>query len=195
MRPVRFRRCLLVLLAWGLVAQPAPAPAADEAELFEALRTGRAALLLRHALAPGTGDPAEFRLDDCATQRNLSAAGREQARAIGERLRAQGIAQAEVYSSQWCRCLETARLLDLGAVNELPALNSFFGDRASEGAQTAALRDFLNAGTRAAPVVLVTHQVNIAALTGQGARSGEIVVVALPFEGEGSVLGRIPPLD
>ncbi|MDF2780223.1 MAG: putative phosphohistidine phosphatase, SixA [Geminicoccaceae bacterium] len=195
MRPVRFRRCLLVLLAWGLVAQPAPAPAADEAELFEALRTGRAALLLRHALAPGTGDPAEFRLDDCATQRNLSAAGREQARAIGERLRAQGIAQAEVYSSQWCRCLETARLLDLGSVTELPALNSFFGDRASADAQTAALRDFLSAGPRAAPVVLVTHQVNITALTGQGARSGEIVVVALPFEGEGSVLGRIPPLD
>src|SRR5688500_16468822 len=116
MRPVRFRRCVLALLAWGLVAQPAPAPAADEAELFEALRTGRAAALLRHALAPGIGDPAEFRLDDCATQRNLSAAGRDQARAIGERLRAQGITQAEVYSSQWCRCLETARLLDLGAV-------------------------------------------------------------------------------
>ena len=193
MRPVRFRRCLLVLLAWGLVAQPAPAPAADEAELFEAVRTGRAALLLRHALAPGTGDPAEFRLDDCATQRNLSAAGREQARAIGERLRAQGIAQAEVYSSQWCRCLETARLLDLGPVTPLPALNSFFGDRASAAAQTAALRDFLSAGPRAAPVVLVTHQVNIAALTGQGAGSGEIVVVALPFEGERSVLGRILP--
>jgi phosphohistidine phosphatase SixA len=193
MRPVRFRSCVLALLAWGLVAQPAPAPAADEAELFEALRTGRAAALLRHALAPGIGDPAEFRLDDCATQRNLSAAGRDQARAIGERLRAQGITQAEVYSSQWCRCLETARLLDLGAVAELPALNSLYGDRTSEGEQTAALRDFLSAATRAGPVVLVTHQVNITAMTGQGARSGEIVVVALPFEGEGSVLGRIAP--
>jgi phosphohistidine phosphatase SixA len=192
MRFVRFRSCLLALLAWALLGQ-APAPAADEAASFEALRAGRAALLLRHALAPGTGDPAAFRLDDCATQRNLSAAGQGQARAIGERLRAQGIAQAEVYSSQWCRCLETARLLDLGSVAELPALNSFFGDRASADAQTAALRDFLSAGPRAAPVVLVTHQVNITALTGQGARSGEIVVVALPFEGQGSVLGRIAP--
>ncbi|HEX5795738.1 MAG TPA: histidine phosphatase family protein, partial [Geminicoccaceae bacterium] len=118
-----------------------------------------------------------------------------QARGIGERLRGQGIAQAQVYSSQWCRCLETARLLELGAVKELPALNSFFGDRASAGAQTAALKDFLNSGTGAAPVVLVTHQVNIAALTGQGARSGEIVVVALPFEDEGSVLGWIAPRD
>ena len=195
MRPARLVSWLLVLLAWTLVAQPASAPAADEEQLFEALRTGRAAALLRHALAPGTGDPAGFRLDDCATQRNLSAAGRDQARAIGERLRGQGIAQAQVYSSQWCRCLETARLLELGAVKELPALNSFFGDRASAGAQTAALKDFLNSGTGAAPVVLVTHQVNIAALTGQGARSGEIVVVALPFEDEGSVLGRIAPRD
>lgn len=195
MRPARLVSWLLVLLAWTLVAQPASAPAADEEQLFEALRTGRAAALLRHALAPGTGDPAGFRLDDCATQRNLSAAGRDQARAIGERLRGQGIAQAQVYSSQWCRCLETARLLELGAVKELPALNSFFGDRASAGAQTAALKDFLNSGTGAAPVVLVTHQVNIAALTGQGARSGEIVVVALPFEDEGSVLGWIAPRD
>ena len=195
MRPARLVSWLLVLLAWTLVAQPASAPAADEEQLFEALRTGRAAALLRDALAPGTGDPAGFRLDDCATQRNLSAAGRDQARAIGERLRGQGIAQAQVYSSQWCRCLETARLLEVGAVKELPALNSFFGERANAGAQTAALKDFLNAGTGAAPVVLVTHQVNIAALTGQGARSGEIVVVALPFEGEGSVLGRIAPRD
>ena len=195
MRPARLVSWLLVLLAWTLVAQPASAPAADEEQLFEALRTGRAAALLRHALAPGTGDPAGFRLDDCATQRNLSAAGRDQARGIGERLRGQGIAQAQVYSSQWCRCLETARLLEVGAVKELPALNSFFGDRASAGAQTAALKDFLNSGTGAAPVVLVTHQVNIAALTGQGARSGEIVVVALPFEDEGSVLGWIAPRD
>jgi phosphohistidine phosphatase SixA len=195
MRPARLVSWLLVLLAWTLVAQPASAPAADEEQLFEALRTGRAAALLRHALAPGTGDPAGFRLDDCATQRNLSAAGRDQARAIGERVRGQGIAQAQVYSSQWCRCLETARLLEVGAVKELPALNSFFGERANAGAQTAALKDFLNAGTGAAPVVLVTHQVNITALTGQGARSGEIVVVALPFEDEGSVLGRIAPRD
>jgi phosphohistidine phosphatase SixA len=195
LRSVRLRSCLLALLAWGLLAPPTPAAAADEAQLFAAVRTGRAAALLRHALAPGTGDPAGFQLEDCATQRNLSDAGRAQARAIGERLRAQGITRAEVYSSQWCRCLETARLLDLGRVTELPALNSFFGDRASAGAQTAALANFLSGGRRAAPLVLVTHQVNITALTGQPTRSGEIVVVALPFRGEGSVLGRIAPGD
>ena len=95
---------------------------------------------MRHATAPGTGDPAEFQLDDCATQRNLSAVGREQARATGARLRAAGITSAEVYSSQWCRCLETARLLGLGEVLELPALNSFFGERARAAEQSAGSR-------------------------------------------------------
>ena len=80
-------------------------------------------------------------------------------------------------------------------MKELPALNSLFGDRSSAGAQSAALKGFLNALARAEPIVLVTHQVNLTALTGQGARSGEIVVVALPFQGKGSVLGRIAPPD
>ena len=167
--------------------------AADQAALFNALREGRAGALIRHALAPGVGDPAEFRIDDCATQRNLSDEGREQARALGERLRAEGVAAASVYSSQWCRCLETARLLDLGEVQELPALNSFFNNRLRSERQTADLRSFLRAAPPSDPVVLVTHQINIRALTGQATRSGEIVVVALPPGEQASVLGRIPP--
>jgi len=191
MPPVGFRSCLL---AWGLVALlAAPAPAADQAALFNALREGRAGALIRHALAPGVGDPAEFRIDDCATQRNLSDEGREQARALGERLRAEGVAAASVYSSQWCRCLETARLLDLGEVKELPALNSFFNDRSKAEQQSDVLMSFLRAAPPSDPLVLVTHQVNIRALTGQATRSGEIVVVALPPGEQASVLGRIPP--
>jgi phosphohistidine phosphatase SixA len=183
------------VLAWGLAALASPALAIDQAALFDALRTGGAAALIRHALAPGVGDPAEFRLNDCTTQRNLSATGRDQARALGERLRAAGIAQALLYSSQWCRCLETARLLDLGAVTDLPALNSFFGNRASEPEQTADLEAFLRTERPRVPLILVSHQVNIRALTGESAGSGEIVVVALPFEGRSSVLGRILPPD
>jgi broad specificity phosphatase PhoE len=166
---------------------------ADQAALFDALRDGRAAALIRHAQAPGVGDPADFRLDDCATQRNLSDAGREQARAIGDRLRAEGLAAARVYSSQWCRCLETARLLDLGEVRALPALNSFFNDRSRSEQQTAELGSFLRAPPPADPLVLVTHQVNIRALTGEASRSGEIVLVALPIGEQAAVLGRIPP--
>ncbi|HSA82178.1 MAG TPA: histidine phosphatase family protein [Geminicoccaceae bacterium] len=191
---IRFRSHLPALLVWAVVGFPAvPVPAAEQAALFDALREGGAVALIRHALAPGTGDPAGFRLDDCATQRNLSDAGREQARALGERLRAEGVARAAIYSSQWCRCLETARLLDLGEVRELPALNSFFNDRSRADQQTDELRSFLRAAPPSDPLVLVTHQVNIRTLTGEAPRSGEIIVVALPLGGQVAVLGRIPP--
>ena len=96
---------LLPVLAFGADA--------DEAALWKALRDGGHVALMRHAIAPGVGDPAGFRLDDCTTQRKLSAQGRAQARAIGERFRANGITTAAVFSSQWCRCLDTARELAL----------------------------------------------------------------------------------
>jgi 8-oxo-(d)GTP phosphatase len=192
----RFRSNLLALLAWGVIALPAaPVPAADQEALFEALRAGRAAALIRHAVAPGTGDPAGFRVDDCGTQRNLSDEGRDQARALGDRLRAEGITAGRVYSSQWCRCLETAKLLDLGEVRELPALNSLFNNRSRADQQTSQLKSFLSASAPSDPLILVTHQVNIRALTGQGTRSGEIVVVALPLGEQAAVLGRIPPAE
>jgi phosphohistidine phosphatase SixA len=167
---------------------------ADEA-LWTALREGRAVAIMRHALAPGTGDPAEFRLDDCSTQRNLSDQGRDQARAIGAQFRANHIGTAAIRTSQWCRCLETARLLDLGPVEELPALNSFFRNRAREPEQTAATKSFLSDWDGARPLVLVTHQVNITALTGVFPTSGEIVVVGLPLSDEAEVLGTIQPSE
>ncbi len=133
---------------------------------------------LRHALAPGVGDPSGFVLEDCATQRTLDARGRDQAGAIGAALRASGLGDAAVYSSRWCRCLETARLLALGPVTPLAALDSFFGEPGEREARTLALRDFLaEAGTDGPPLVLVTHQVNISALIGRGTRSGEGVVL------------------
>lgn len=192
MRLIGCHRLLSALLAAAVLALPALA-AADDAALFAALREGRAVALMRHASAPGTGDPARFRLGDCSTQRNLSDQGRAEARATGTRLRAAGLAAAAVYSSQWCRCLETARLLDLGPVTALPALNSFFAERAGGPQQTAALTAFLRARQLAEPLILVTHQVNIAAFTDAYTRSGEIVVVALPLRAEPEVLGRIAP--
>jgi phosphohistidine phosphatase SixA len=175
-----------------LLALPAAAQApADEAALWAALAGGGHAALMRHALAPGTGDPPGFRIEDCATQRNLSPEGRRQARALGERFRKHGATDLAVYSSLWCRCLETARLLDLGAVTPLPALNSFFRDSSPEAAQSAAVRRLIAehaAGDRS--LVLVTHQVNITALTGVFPQPGEIVVVRP--EGDGlRLVGRI----
>lgn len=134
-------------------------------------------IMLRHARAPGTGDPANFRLGDCSTQRNLSDQGRRQAARIGSRLRAAGMAETAVYSSQWCRCLETARLLAVGPVVELPALNSFFQSPELEQKHTRLLRAWIAAADLGRPVVLVTHQVNITALTGIVPAEGEILIL------------------
>ena len=149
-------------------------------------------MMLRHARAPGTGDPADFRLGDCASQRNLDDEGRAQATRLGERLRAGGIVSAKVYSSQWCRCLETARLLGLGPVEALPALNSFHGRPADRQPNLAALRAFLAGLPADGPlVVLVTHQVTIAGITGGGAASGETVVLEADGSGEPEIVGRL----
>jgi len=151
---------LLLLLTGG--SQTA---AADEAALWQALNTPGHIAVMRHALAPGGGDPDNFELRDCSTQRNLSDGGRAQAKRIGARLRANGVLAAHVYSSQWCRCLETARLLGFGKVKELSALNSFFATMDKRTAQTAALQDWIEDQPLDSPTVLVTHQVNITALT------------------------------
>lgn len=148
-------------------------------------------VLMRHAEAPGVGDPPHFQLHDCATQRNLDANGREQARRTGDLLRKVAGRPAVVYSSQWCRCLETARLLEAGPVQELPVLNSFFDRRDEQAAQIASLRRFL-AGLPAdgAPVVLVTHQVVVTALTGVFPASGEAVLLRANGTGEPAIEGR-----
>lgn len=187
------------LMLFGSIALISAAYAfADAAEdrhevLWRALASGGHVALMRHAEAPGIGDPAEFDLDDCGTQRNLSGQGRAQAKAIGDRFRANRIASARLHSSQWCRCLETAHLLDLGTVQSNPALNSFFRDDARESQRTAAARQLIRtqAGTDSdTPLVLITHQVNITALTGAFPASGEIVVVKPTANGVETV-GRI----
>ena len=144
-----------------------------------ALRESSAVLLLRHAAtAPGIGDPPGFRIDECSTQRNLSAQGREQAAAIGRILREQGVGVGRVESSRWCRCLETARLaFPQLQVQPLVALDSFFADREAGLAQTYALRERIREWHGPGVLVLVTHQVNITALTGQAVAAGEGVVL------------------
>jgi 8-oxo-(d)GTP phosphatase len=180
-------RVLLLVLCTIL----ATAAAAQDSDPLAALRQGTAVALVRHATAPGAGDPANFRLGDCTTQRNLSEEGRSEARALGERLREAGIGEAQVYSSQWCRCLETAELLGLGEVEPLPILNSFFGDRSRGPGQTEALRRLIAEADDGPPRIFVTHQVNISALADVPARSGEMIVVSV--EDPGRVLGRLPP--
>jgi len=171
---------------------PLHASGADQAA-WDLLRQGGVAVLVRHANAPGTGDPAHFRLDDCATQRNLSEEGRRQARALGEAFRREQVAIDAVYSSQWCRCKETAALA-FGSFEEHPPLNSFFG-RPGETAER--LRDMQGLLDRSRPIrgvlVLVTHQVNITALTGLASAEGEVVVARIHEGGRVQAVARVAP--
>ncbi len=144
---------------------------------WDALKNGTAFVIMRHALAPGTGDPANLDVGNCGTQRNLSDQGRQQARETGKLFRTNGIAEAEVFTSAGCRCRDTARLLALGAVETFEPLNSFFRRQDRREAQTLALKDWLQARTGDKPLVLVTHQVNITALTGISPKSGELIFV------------------
>ncbi|MGB5455965.1 MAG: histidine phosphatase family protein [Gammaproteobacteria bacterium] len=160
--------CMLLLFV-----SSASSAQAGEQDLIRQMQSGSAVLMIRHALAPGVGDPDDFNLDDCSTQRNLNQAGREQAKAIGHWLRSRGIGQVKLYSSQWCRCLETARLMQMGTVTPLPALNSFFQRPEDREPNLSSLRKFIHENTKPGElIIMITHQVTISAITGQWADSG-----------------------
>jgi broad specificity phosphatase PhoE len=173
-------------------AAPPTRPQPLPADLHAALREGGCVLLMRHAQTePGIGDPPGWRLDACSTQRNLSPEGRLQARRLGETLQQAAVRIGPVRSSAWCRCIDTATLA-FGSTQTWPVLNSFFGERATEPAQTAALRDWI-AGFRGPDnAALVTHQVNVTALTGEGVAMGEVLVLR-PVAGGSRLIGRFVP--
>ncbi len=158
---------------------------AEEDIAWEQLQKGTAVALVRHAIAPGNGDPVNFSVDDCSTQRNLSEEGHQQSQQIGELFKSNGIQKANVFSSQWCRCLDTAIGFNLGYVQHFPVLNSFYQDRSTESEQTDSLQKWIvsrlenvDSGPHV-PAILVSHQVNITSLTGVFPSSGEIVIVGL----------------
>lgn len=186
---MRFR--LFVLFAFGVALLPPAALAAQDGGLYAALRDGGHVALMRHATAPGFDDPPGFRLGDCATQRNLSAGGRSLAEAIGARLRTAGITRARIVSSQWCRCLDTARLLGFGRAEELPSLNSLVSYPAESAKMTADARAWILKQDLRVPTILVTHQVNISALVGGGAGEGDLVIVERTPAGELRAVGTI----
>ena len=162
-----------------------------DSNAWQTWREGKAVLIMRHTLAPGSGDPAGFVLEDCNTQRNLSSEGQQQAKRWGELLRQQHSGDITLYSSQWCRCLDTGRLMDLTTPTPLPVLNSFFAGRGDGDKQTQALVQQFSTAHTTVPTVLVTHQVNFTALTGIFPRSGEAAILALPLTQPASVLARV----
>jgi phosphohistidine phosphatase SixA len=182
---------VVVLLLLSLFVT-APSLASEEAA-WAALRADGHVALMRHADAPGGfGDPPGFRLDDCATQRNLSARGRADAAAVGARLKAQGAKLGRILSSPWCRCLDTARLMDVGKVESEATFSNVvvLSDRRDE--LTRGARDVIRAWKGPGALLVVTHGANIHALTGYSPASGEIVVVAPQAGGTMREIGRLP---
>lgn len=175
-----------------LALLPAHASAADA---WAELTQPGAVVLFRHATAPGIGDPAGFRLNDCSTQRNLDDKGRAEARRLGEQFRSRKVTVGAVLSSQWCRGRETARLaFGSEAVKDEPAFNSFFSRSAGiSEQQTAQARAILARWRGPGTLVVVTHQVNITALTGAYATSAEGVVLRPAADGSLKVVGSITP--
>ena len=166
---------------------------ADEAAAWAALRQGGVVALMRHGDAPGVGDPPGWRLDDCATQRNLSDTGRADARAVGVRLRAERIAFGRVVSSPWCRCLDTAALVDVGPVQVEPAFANAFVLRDRREALREAGRAVVAAWRGPGVLLVVTHGENIQALTGRTPATAELVVVAPGADGALREIGILAP--
>src|SRR5215510_14304810 len=155
------------------------ANAADDSAAWNALRADGYVALIRHASAPGaTGDPADYKLDDCATQRNLSEQGRAEARALGERFRTQRVKVGKIVSSQWCRCQQTAELMNIGPVEVARTFNNAFVLNAMRDELTAGARSTIGAWRGPGTMVVVTHGQNIMAMLGIHPREGEVIVVA-----------------
>jgi phosphohistidine phosphatase SixA len=112
-------------------------------ELAERLKGANHVLVMRHAYAPGVGDPPGYSLDKCESQRILNDEGKQQSVRIGQWLRRQGVAKADVYASIWCRCRQTAERLALGPVTLEPSLASFFDEPDQAAAQNKRLQDFV----------------------------------------------------
>lgn len=158
-----------------------------QSDLASKLNDGNHVLLMRHADAPGYGDPKNYQISQCSTQRNLGDLGRKQAKNTGDWLSSQGIEQAKVYSSPWCRCLDTAALLNKGAVKKEAALGSFFDDMSQAKRQTDELVKLIAVERKQnpnMPIIMVTHHVNIQSYVGMVVNSGDMVLVKVDPTGK-----------
>ena len=192
---------LIALLIFSLIFTLSPRTSmANELAIWDKLQ-GTApkgyVLLLRHSLAPGVGDPENFDLRDCSTQRNLSAVGRQDAQDVGRWLARREIKIARVESSRWCRAKETANLLNLGKVRLNRNLDSLFEEAdALNHPQTIKVRkQIVDHRNKSGMLILVGHFVNIAAITNVGVDSGEGVLVREDSNGVINVVGSTPTLN
>lgn len=166
--------------------------ARGQTDPWQALRQPGHAAFMRHSDAPGgAGDPVGFRLDDCATQRNLSEDGRAQARRTGAALARNQVAFDQVLTSPWCRCRETARLVSDKVAEDFGGLSNLVGRQEHRASQVAALKSYLSKLDPGSRVLFVTHGILISALIGINPAQGEIVVVRIGAGGEPTIVGRL----
>ncbi len=195
--PARRRTLLLAALAMPFARAGAAEGVQADPGAEQLLRQGGVVIVFRHALAPGVYDPPQFKLGDCSTQRNLNAEGRTQARRIGAWFEQRGLKPAQLRSSPWCRCIDTATLAfgKAGRVQPWAALGS---PRIGSDAENAAALVALRRGLADAPAggfeVWVTHSFVLSALVGSGAGSGEGLVLSADAAGVPQVVARLPPL-
>ena len=187
MQPHAFLSLSLLIATW---------PAHADDALWALLKQGGQIVLIRHAVTdPGVGDPPGFRVEDCATQRNLSEAGRAEARRLGAALRERGVPVARVLASPWCRAIETARIATGVQPDLEPALANLFEYPQNRERQQAQFRALVAAMPKQGNVLMFTHGSTTLAFTGVSPATAEMVIVT-PESGERyRVAGRIavPP--
>ena len=157
-------------------------------KILNALEEGNKLIFIRHSLAPGNGDPENFNINDCSTQRNLSQKGVKQSEKIGQFFNENNVKIGKVLSSEWCRCKDTAKIA-FQNFKTFNALNSFY-DKKFEKNQSKQLYDFykyINNWNDGKNLIFVTHYVVISSILGIGTSSGEIVVTDKNFK----IIGRL----
>ena len=181
-----------MVVAMALVFALLPSRGVASDALWERLKAGGQVVLMRHAITtPGVGDPEGMRLDDCATQRNLTDDGRRHARRTGEALRARGVVVERVLSSPWCRCVETARLAFGVEPQRSDALSNLFGRPENRSKQVGELEALVSKWQGKGNLVLVSHGSTIAALTGVSPEPAEMVIATPRSGGKFAIAGRL----
>jgi phosphohistidine phosphatase SixA len=192
----RFSLAIITALLISLLGQSAMA---NEEAIWDKLQGTNPkgyVLLLRHTIAPGVGDPENFKLNDCSTQRNLSQLGRDDAKAVGDWIKRRDIKISRVESSRWCRAKETAQLLGIGKVRLNSNLDSLFesADPAKAIQTVRVKKQIVDWRNKSGLLVLVGHFINIGAVAGVGVGSGEGVLVKADSKGKITVVGLTPKL-
>ena len=157
-------------------------------KIINSLKNGKKVVFIRHAIAPGNGDPDNFDISDCSTQRNLNEKGRDQSKKIGEFFSSNKILFDKVLSSEWCRCKDTG-IIAFGDIETFSALNSFYDARFSKNKdkQIKQLKEYIKNWDGKKNLILITHYVVILEILGLGVTSGEIIITNKNFELIGNI--------